>query len=70
MSKRDDLQKSLVPETERIAENLSALARDLKNSTFVDAFTINEMIEDAIDGLKGMKRTANKMQKLEDKNEF
>lgn len=70
MSKRDKLQKSLVPEANRIFENLRALAHDLKNCTFVDAFTINEMIDDAIDGLKEMKKTADEMEKLEEKGEF
>lgn len=70
MSKRDNLQKSLVPETNRIVENLRALARDLKNCTFVDAYTINEIIDDAIDGLKEMKKTADEMEKLEENGEF
>lgn len=69
-SERDKLQRALGKDVEVLTDNLESLSHWLLFNTFVDAFTIKEMLDDSQDRLKSMQETADKMQALEDEGKF
>lgn len=69
-SERDKLQRALGKDVEEITDNLESLSHWLLYNTFVDAFSIKELLDDSIDRLKAMQETVTKMQSLEDEGKF
>lgn len=69
-SERDKLQRALGKDVEELTDNLESLSHWLLFNTFVDAFTIKELLDDSQDRLKAMQETADKMQALEDEGKF
>lgn len=69
-SERDKLQRKLGKDVDELVDNLGSLAHWLLYNTFVDAFTIKELLDDTQDSLKAMQETVDKMQALEDEGKF